>query len=219
MKAAHGLTVMIDIRDKEGKKIGEKEVATYQGLLAKAHDEGLSRITTSVVQAPSPENGETAIVQAVVTTKRGEFTGIGDANPTNVSRRMAPHLLRMAETRAKARAIRDAVNIGLVALEELGDLAEEGTVERSDAPASQSEPVPFRRDAAPAGRKGEEPMSDAQRRFLFRLAASHGAKPEATKEWLERELGIASLGALTVGEASRCISKLQTNGAAAEVAR
>jgi len=214
MKTGNGLTVVIDLRDKEGKKTGEKEVATYQGLLAKAHDEGLTSITTSIVQVPSKENGDTAIVHAVVVTKRGQFTGIGDANPTNVGRRMVAHILRMAETRAKARAIRDAVNIGIVALEELGDLVEDNAGDRSD-PLPSEMVVPLKRDAVSVGRKGEEPMSDAQRRFLFRLATSHGAKPEEAKEWLEQELGIASLGALTVGEASRCITKLQANGTTA----
>jgi len=34
------LTTKIDIKDKDGRKIGEKEVATYAGILALAHDEG-----------------------------------------------------------------------------------------------------------------------------------------------------------------------------------
>ena len=51
---------------------------------------------------------------------RRETSGIGDAEPRNVSAEMKPHLLRMAETRAKARALRDAVNVGMAALEELG---------------------------------------------------------------------------------------------------
>jgi hypothetical protein len=59
-----------------------------------------------------------------VETEQGTFTGIGDANPSNVTRMMAPHLLRMAETRAKARALRDAVNVGVTALEELADADE-----------------------------------------------------------------------------------------------
>ena len=49
-----------------------------------------------------------------------ETSGIGDADPSNVSPMMKGHLLRMAETRAKARALRDAVNVGMAALEELG---------------------------------------------------------------------------------------------------
>jgi hypothetical protein len=47
------------------------------------------------------------------------FTGIGDANPRNVNRNIANHLIRMAETRAKARALRDAFNVGMTAVEEL----------------------------------------------------------------------------------------------------
>jgi predicted component of type VI protein secretion system len=51
------------------------------------------------------------------------FSGIGDASPGNVGRNIVPHLTRMAETRAKTRALRDAVNVGATALEELGGVA------------------------------------------------------------------------------------------------
>ena len=51
------------------------------------------------------------------------FTGIGDAAPNNVAPAMQTCLIRMAETRAKARALRDAVNVGVAAFEELGDEA------------------------------------------------------------------------------------------------
>ena len=115
------LTTRIPIKDSQGNIVGEKEVATYAGLLARAHEEGLSGIRTEVVQVPSADNGGMAIVTAQVQTHKGTFTGIGDASEKNVNRRIAPHLIRMAETRAKARALRDAVNIGVVALDELGD--------------------------------------------------------------------------------------------------
>ena len=115
------LTVKIPIKDAQGRVVGEKEVATYAGLLARAHEEGLSAIRTEVVQVPSDGNGGVAIVTAQVTTNKGTFCGIGDASERNVNRRIAPHIIRMAETRSKARALRDAVNIGVVALDELGD--------------------------------------------------------------------------------------------------
>ena len=114
------LTTRIPIRDQRGNVIGEKEVATYAGLLSRAHEEGLKKIETAIIQFPMEENGFTAVCTAIVETEKGTFTGIEDANPDNVNRKIVPHLIRRAETRAKARAMRDAVNIGVVAMEELG---------------------------------------------------------------------------------------------------
>lgn len=48
-----------------------------------------------------------AVCPAAAVSKTGEeFTDIGDANPKNCNRTMAPHPVRMAGTRAKARAFR-----------------------------------------------------------------------------------------------------------------
>ncbi len=107
----------------------------YAGLLDLAHERGLKSITTTLVQIPNELNGNMAICHATVETEQGTFTGLGDACPANVTRLMAPHLIRMAETRAKARALRDAVNVGVTALEELADiddLGDEASSSRSD---------------------------------------------------------------------------------------
>lgn len=102
-----------------------KDFVLYAGLLDQAHREGLKRITTSLVQAPTEDNGQLAICRAEVETEKGVFSGIGDASPANVGRMIAAHTVRMAETRAKARALRDAINVGVTAFEELGDLDED----------------------------------------------------------------------------------------------
>lgn len=109
-----------------------KDFVLYAGLLDLAHEKGLKGITTTLIQIPSELNGMTAICSAIVDMPEGQYSGIGDASPSNVTRMMAPHIIRMAETRAKARALRDATNIGVTAFEELG----------GDEPAST--PVPVR---------------------------------------------------------------------------
>src|SRR5687768_5660876 len=120
-----------------------KSFVLYAGLLDIAHERGLKAVTTTLVQIPSDLNGQMAIVHATVETSQGTFTGLGDAAPENVSKMMVPHLIRMAETRAKARALRDAVNVGVTALEELGDLDEPGagSVEERGERREEREPA------------------------------------------------------------------------------
>lgn len=105
-------------------KLQGGEFVQYAGLLELAHQDGLSQTNTDILQFPMSSNGNTCIIKATVTTGKGTFTGIGDASPDNVNRMIAAHLIRMAETRAIARALRVATNVGMTAFEELGDVKE-----------------------------------------------------------------------------------------------
>lgn len=115
-----------------------KQFVLYAGLLEEAHSRGLQSIETQILQLPSPDNGNIAVAFARVTMndliasdggmddwQQKTFTGIGDASHENVAPIMRQHIIRMAETRAKARALRDAVNVGVASLEESGDELEE----------------------------------------------------------------------------------------------
>lgn len=103
-------------------KIQGREHITYDELLDQATKKGLWNIETTIVQFPSEENGQTTIAHArVIFQDSRSFDGIGDANIRNVSKGIVLHVIRMAETRAKARALRDALNIKGAAAEELGD--------------------------------------------------------------------------------------------------
>lgn len=138
----------------------------YAGLLDLAHERGLKAITTTLVQVPTELNGMLAICHATVETEQGTFTGLGDASPSNVTRMMAPHLIRMAETRAKARALRDAVNVGVTALEELGDAEGDEPEQRPAATRSSLrslEPADLDGAEEPDGEAGARSRSDGAR--------------------------------------------------------
>jgi hypothetical protein len=99
------------------------KAATYKGLLAKAHDMGLLSIHTEMVVCPESD-GDLCVFKATVEMIRGDepvrtFVGYGDATPKTVKAMVKPHYIRMAETRAKSRALRDAVNVGVVSEDEL----------------------------------------------------------------------------------------------------
>jgi len=204
-------TVSIKIRDRDGNVVAEKRVVTYEGLLARAHEDGMRSIHTELVQIPSKANGDAAIVRAVVVTGRGTFEGIGDATPGNVNARVSGHLLRVAETRAKARALRDAVNIGLVALEELDE------VDAGDAVDAVAEPPRVERPAPHGPANGNAPteprddlMTQAQRRLLFRIAAERGVATDDIAKWLETCAGLKDMRSWSKIEASRLIERLKS---------
>jgi hypothetical protein len=119
-----------------------KTYVLYGGLLDLLHEQSAGRfsISTALVQIPHPDNGNTAIVTAEVriVDEHGQTvracTGIGDANPGNCNRMMAAHLIRFCETRAKARAMRDIVNVG-------DALNDDPTDDDDDAPAGAPPPT------------------------------------------------------------------------------
>lgn len=96
-----------------------KDFVLYEGLLDLAHQKGLISIDVELLQIPNESNGNTAIVEAIAKTEKATFSDIGDASPLSVNSMIKPHIIRMASTRAKARALRDLTNIGMTALEEI----------------------------------------------------------------------------------------------------
>lgn len=190
-----------------------KSFVLYAGLLDCAFGKGLHSIDTELLQVPSDANGQTAIVKAVarfypmIEEQNGpegyKFSGIGDASPQNVSRNIAPHLIRMAETRAKARALRDAINVGMTSLEELGD-SDEGDTSNQQRPSPQAASQPSQtngqngiqdRNALPATRK--------QINYLENLLTDS----EEGVDGFQKRVG-KTLHELTRSEASEYVGKL-----------
>lgn len=96
-----------------------KSYVTYEGLLDLAHQNNLKSLEVELIQIPTKENNMTAICKATATTENEFYADVGDASPQSVNTTIAPHLIRMASTRAKARVLRDLTNVGMTAIEEL----------------------------------------------------------------------------------------------------
>jgi len=94
-----------------------KEYILFSGLLWLAHRNGLKSIETNLVQ--HDRDTGFALVKARVTGDRGEFTSYGDADPITCGKKIASAYIRMADTRAVARALRFYTGTGMTALEEL----------------------------------------------------------------------------------------------------
>jgi hypothetical protein len=89
----------------------------YDGLLTMAHERGLRKLTARFVSVTDA----LALAEATAVFEDGrEFSEASDATPDNVGFQVRPHFARLALTRAKARVLRDALNLGgLCAVEEL----------------------------------------------------------------------------------------------------
>lgn len=192
----------IEIKDKQGRVVATKEVVTYAGLLNRAHQEGLKKVITKLLQTPSKDNEMTAISMAKVVTDKGIFIECGDANPGNVNSRFVPHIIRMSLTRAKARAMRDAVNVGIISLEELAEEFGNGNDSANG-------------DRSHDSSKGQElngdsgaPMTPSQKKYLFKLLSQQGRSDAEAKTWLIEAFDIENLKDITKKMASDMIDHL-----------
>lgn len=214
----------------------------YAGLLDLAHQQGLKSIRTELVQIPSEANNRVAIsVATIVLEKDGQeriFTGIGDAAPNNVAPAMQTCLIRMSETRAKARALRDAVNIGVAAFEELGEedafdgapergyamAPSRGTrIERTASPRSAANAAPSRTAASSAPRQLEvvsgsaegrnpasDPATEAQMEAIRSLCRRQSLEPDSVAK---EKFGVDELSRLTQVQASEMIKQFNARPA------
>ncbi len=84
--------------------------------LVMAHEHGLVNLSAHFISVDS----ELALAEATAEFQNGRcFSECADSPPKNVSITIRPHFARMALTRAKARALHDALNISMCSLEEL----------------------------------------------------------------------------------------------------
>ncbi len=192
-----------------------KDFVLYAGLLDQAHREGLKRITTKVIQAPSDDNGRLAICYAEVETEKGIFSGIGDASPENVGRMIAPHAVRMAETRAKARALRDAINVGVTALEELGDIDEDSS-ESTPHQLSSNRPRQMTAMRRPAPVMTEARIAQERPEMSHEAMAASApdlAAGAATQQQIDRLLKLQT----AIGRSAMVPNDLTSEAAAAQI--
>ena len=97
-------------------EIHGKQFVKYEGLLAMAHEGGLTSLSAHFISV----TGDLALGEATAEFRDGKiFKECGDATPANVHPKVKPHFPRMALTRAKARCLRDALNIAVCSVEEM----------------------------------------------------------------------------------------------------
>ncbi len=144
---------------------------------------------------------------------------------------IAPHILRMASTRAKARALRDMCNIGITCMEELGSLDElveenkySGNNKKASSPTrnnnskqSQSNATTLKKNAEqqPASTPESTPdsqlpqkLSEAQHRAIRSLSNRRGIKEDELNNLAVKTYG-APVEQLSISNASTFIRTLQ----------
>jgi len=213
-------------------KVEGRDFVSFPGLLDLGHQKGLASIEVEPLQIPGPSNEHFAVCRATIISKTGEtFTDIGDANPQNTSARVSKHLLRMASTRAIARALRSFTNIGMTCLEELdGDFSDNGNSRpkpQARKPASPAQVCATNstqntadatgNNANPNTRGGNgqsPPASDSQKRAIGAISRRLGMDETQIND-MTMEMFSRNLDHLTVPEASNLITRLNSTHAAA----
>jgi len=222
------------------KNLQGKDFILYNGLLDLSHQKGLMKLDVEILQFPNAENGNEAVVRAVAETRHGDrFSDIGDASPKNCNKLIASHIIRMASTRAKARALRDLTNIGLTCLEELGpDLDEvignskeaktvkpvkkEPAVKTLEPKKEAPQESPVKTPATPKPKTEpvktgvkDQPnnavpkVSEAQTRAIFNVGRRRGIAQQELDDMSKKDFGVA-VSDMTSLQASQFLRRIQT---------
>lgn len=136
-----------DYKDKSSPKLSDefkkkftnnikgKEAINLEGLTAVAHEKGIWKFETEIIQYPGDHNAWTAICKTTIggydydpiadKIREVIYSDIGDANVSNCGKMVAASYIRMASTRSQARALRKYTNIDMVCTSELSDVIDE----------------------------------------------------------------------------------------------
>lgn len=124
-----------EFRQKYIISIKGKEAVKVEGLVVLAHEKGIWKLNTEIVQYPNQDNMWTAICKCTVggydydpitnTVREVEYSDIADANPDNCTAMVQKSYIRMASTRAIGRALRKYTNFDMVCSSEIGEVLEE----------------------------------------------------------------------------------------------
>ena len=146
----------------------------YRDLLARAHEMGLAQIKTkclSISDAPERRAVFKATVTMLTDYGTADFVGHGDSDESNTHPLIIPHYIRMAETRAIARALRWATNEGRTSMEEMpsfdGPIAVvdfvNQKVRRGDKPPTDRNPQDERAELLKAIERGEKMIGQSEK--------------------------------------------------------
>ena len=124
-----------EFKNKFSVNIKGKEAIKLEGLTAFAHEKGMWKFETNLIQFPSDQNGWIAICQTTIggydwdpikeEIREVEYSDIGDASVSNCGKMVAASYIRMASTRSQARALRKYTNIDMVCSSELSEMVDE----------------------------------------------------------------------------------------------
>lgn len=95
-----------------------------RGLLRLAHERGIRRTSSRVAQSPAVDHPVAVVTYGYEFSDGAYFEASADAHGKNTKAEMVIYLTAIAEARAKARALRDAFNISLCSVEEIGSIEE-----------------------------------------------------------------------------------------------
>ena len=112
--------------------------ANLDWVLNRAHADGLKRQQVELLQIPCEDNNFVCIMKATIETSTGVFDAHGDATPKNTGKKIVPHLIRMAESRAIGRAMRFAVNAPTL----VEELSEEDKRQNASSPSFETKRKP-----------------------------------------------------------------------------